>query len=110
MMRFRRASHGRVARGCASLVRPVLSTGVDLEFPQGVAVLGGAGAASCRVWDASFRPLTSSIMSISPDWGQPPPIRIGDPSAQNAGQYPRPLAGFGCSIDAVISSFPPGGA
>ncbi len=49
-------------------------------------------------------------MSISPEVGQRPPIRIGDPRAQNAGQYPSPLAGFGCWIDAVISSFPPGGA
>jgi hypothetical protein len=49
-------------------------------------------------------------MSISPEVGQPPPIRIGDPRAQKAGQYPSPLAGFGCSIDAVISSSPPGGA
>lgn len=70
----------------------------------------GLFAASCSVCDASFSPLTSSIMSISPEVGQPPPVRIGDPSAQNAGQYPSPFAGLGCSIEAVISSFPPGGA
>src|SRR5436305_15026906 len=29
----------------ARLVRPVLSAAVDLEFPEGVAVLGGAGGA-----------------------------------------------------------------
>jgi hypothetical protein len=61
-------------------------------------------AASCSVWEARFSPLTSSIMSSSPEVGQVPVARIGDPSAQNAGQYPRPLAGFGCLIDAVISS------
>src|ERR1039458_2569803 len=67
-------------------------------------------AAAWRGWEAWFRPLTSSIMSISPEVGQPPPVRMGDPRAQKAGQSPSPLAGFGCSIDAVISSSPPGGA
>jgi hypothetical protein len=52
----------------------------------------------------------SSNMSISPEMTGSPPARTGDPSAQNAGQYPIPCAGSGCSIDAVISSSPPGGA
>ena len=52
----------------------------------------------------------SSIMSISPEVTREPPARAGDPSAQNPGQYPIPCAGSGCSIDAVISSSPPGGA
>jgi len=32
------------------------------------------------------------------------------PSIQNAGQYPSPLAGFGCLMDAVTSISPPAGA
>ncbi len=59
---------------------------VDAVFGQAMSACPLLPAESCSVWDASFRPLTSSIMSISPDCGQPPPVRIGEPSAQNAGQ------------------------
>src|ERR1700734_4294335 len=51
------------------------------------------------------RALTSSRMSISPFSGHWP-----GPSIQKAGQYPRPLDGLGCSMDAVTSSSPPAGA
>src|ERR1700722_15550832 len=60
------------------------------------------------------------MMSISPVDGQfeqvivpevPAPLdRNPDPSIQNAGQYPRPVDGFGCLIDAVTSISPPLGA
>src|ERR1700761_1839000 len=49
--------------------------------------------------------LTSSMMSISPFSGHWP-----GPSIQNAGQYPRPLPGPGCWMEAVTSSLPPAGA
>ncbi len=77
---------------------------------QAISAWPGLFEASCRVCEASFSPLTSSIMSISPEVGQVPPARMGAPSDQKAGQYPRPFAGFGCSMEAVISSSPPGGA
>ncbi len=55
-------------------------------FGQAISAWPLLPAESCSVWDAVFPALTSSIMSISPDCGQPPPARIGEPSAQNAGQ------------------------
>src|ERR1700733_875602 len=58
-----------------------------------------------KVPECSDSALTSSRMSISPVEGQEP-----GPSIQKADQYPSPLAGLGCSIDAVTSSSPPAGA
>ncbi len=56
-------------------------------FGQAMSACPLLPAESCSVWDAVFPGwLTDSIMSISPDCGQPPPARIGEPSAQKAGQ------------------------
>src|SRR5438045_1807316 len=66
----------------------------------------------CSVPKTELRPLMSSMMSISPEPGQPTPLRSGAPSIQNAGQYPAPLEVLtsGCWIDASIMTTPPGGA
>ncbi|GIM90367.1 hypothetical protein Ato02nite_021600 [Paractinoplanes toevensis] len=40
----------------------------------------------CRAPKTELRPLMSSMMSISPDFGQVTPDRSGAPSIQNAGQ------------------------
>src|SRR3982751_2873291 len=54
----------------------------------------------------------SSRMSTSPDVGHGVPVRRGEPSIQNAGQYPAPLLvlTLGCWIDACIITTPPAGA
>jgi len=51
-------------------------------------------------------------MSTSPDVGQVVPVRSVEPSIQNAGQYPAPLAvvRFGCWMEDCIITTPPGGA
>ncbi|WP_404814067.1 hypothetical protein [Kitasatospora fiedleri] len=64
------------------------------------------------VLKTELRPLMSSMMSISPDFGQVTPSRSGAPSIQNAGQYPAPLEvlTLGCWRTDSIRTTPPAGA
>src|SRR3982751_6847134 len=55
----------------------------------------------CSVPNTELRPLLSSRMSTSPLVGHGVPVRSVEPSIQNAGQYPAPLAvvTLGCWIE-----------
>ncbi|HEY1702740.1 MAG TPA: hypothetical protein VGG75_23795 [Trebonia sp.] len=59
----------------------------------------------CSVPECVLWPLMASRMSISPSAGQ---VAEFSPSIQNAGQYPRPPAGSGCSMVALTRVCRPG--